>query len=207
MPIALEDQEFHRRLQRLEALLQQVEQLPDSQLRDQVKEIVQAILDLHGIGLERIFEQIARGDETHLALIETLARDELVGNLLLLHGLHPADLETRVRQALDKVRPYLGSHGGDVELLDVRDGIVRLRMMGSCQGCPSSSVTLKLAIEEAIYQAAPDVVAIEAEGTAAAAPGPGQSSGFVSVDRLYVQKGRNDGRAPEGEWDAMALPC
>jgi Fe-S cluster biogenesis protein NfuA len=205
MPSALEDQEFHRRLQRLEALLQRVEQFPDSQLRDHVREIVQAILDLHGIGLERILEQIAHGQETHMALIETLARDELVGNLFLLHGLHPADLETRVRQALDKVRPYLGSHGGDVELLDVRDGVVRLRMVGSCHGCPSSSATLKLAIEEAIHQEAPDVVAIEAEGTTANAPSTG--SGFVPVDRLYIQKGRNDGRAAEGPCDAEAVPC
>jgi Fe-S cluster biogenesis protein NfuA len=205
MPSALEDQEFHGRLERLEALLQQVEQFPDSQLRDRVREIVQAILDLHGIGLERILEQIAHGEETRLALIETLARDELVGSLLLLHGLHPADLETRVRQALDKVRPYLVSHGGNVELLDVRDGVVRLRMVGSCHGCPSSSLTLKLAIEEAIYQAAPDVAAIEAEGTAATTPA--QGSGFVPADRLYVQKGRNDGRAAEGHWNAMTLPC
>jgi Fe-S cluster biogenesis protein NfuA len=205
MPSVLEDQEFHRRLERLEALLQQVEQFPDSQLRDHVREIVQAILDLHGIGLERILEQVAHGQETHMALIETLVRDELVGNLLLLHGLHPADLETRVRQALDGVRPYLQSHGGDVELLDLRDGIVQLRMVGSCHGCPSSSATLKLAIEEAIYRAAPDVVAIEAEGTAVAAPGP--ASGFVPVDRLYVPKGQKDGRAAEGHWNAMAAPC
>jgi len=204
MASAVEDQDVRGRMQRLEALLQEVEQFPDARVRARVREIVQAVLDLHGIGLNRILEQIAHGEETHLALIETLARDELVGNLLLLHGLHPADLETRVRQALDKVRPYLRSHGGNVELLAVDDGIVRLRMVGSCHGCPSSAVTLKLAIEEAIYQAAPDVVAIEAEGADPSAPGPG--SGFVPVDLLYAQKGRNDDRTAEGHWNTVAVP-
>ena len=67
-------------------------------------------------------------------------------------------------QALDKVRPYLGSHGGNVELLGVEDGVVRLRLQGSCDGCPSSQVTLKYAIEEGIYAVAPDITAIEVEG-------------------------------------------
>jgi Fe-S cluster biogenesis protein NfuA/nitrite reductase/ring-hydroxylating ferredoxin subunit len=76
-------------------------------------------------------------------------------------------VEERVRQALDDVRPYLESHGGDVELLDVQDGVVRLRLQGSCQGCPSSAATLKLAIEDAIHQAAPDVERVAAEGAVA----------------------------------------
>ena len=87
-----------------------------------------------------------------------------MASLLLVHGLHPYDVETRVEQALDGVRPYLGSHGGDVELLGVTDdGVVRLRLLGSCDGCPSSSVTLKLAVEEAIEAAAPEVDGIEVE--------------------------------------------
>jgi len=79
-------------------------------------------------------------------------------------------LETRVREALAEVRPYLESHGGDVELLDIDDGVVRLAMRGSCDGCASSTMTLKLAIEEAIQRAAPDVEEIVAEGTVEAAP-------------------------------------
>src|SRR5262245_44423069 len=99
------------------------------------------------------------------AIVDSFAHDDVVGGLLLLHGLHPLDLKTRVSQALDKVRPYLRSHGGNVELLRIDpDGVVRLRMQGSCHGCPSSAMTLKLAIEEAIYEQAPDVMAIEVEG-------------------------------------------
>ena len=70
------------------------------------------------------------------------------------------DLETRVLNALDKSRPLLHSHGGDVELLSVEGGVVKLRLQGSCRSCPSSTVTLKQAIEKAIYEEAPDVTEI-----------------------------------------------
>ena len=65
--------------------------------------------------------------------------DELVSHLLLLHGLHPVSLGDRVLDALDEVRPYLESHGGDVELVGMEGPVVRLRMQGSCSGCPSST--------------------------------------------------------------------
>ena len=104
---------------------------------------------------------VAERDDGRLAA--ALAGDELVAHLLLLHGLHPVPLEQRVRGALDEVRPYLESHGGNVELLGIDDGVVRLRMEGSCSGCPSSAMTLKLAIEDAIQKAAPDVQDVVAE--------------------------------------------
>ena len=117
--------------------------------RDIATELVQALLDLYGEG--------ARADRRAPRRRRQLARrsrdDELVSHLLLLHGIHPVPLETRVRGALDEVRPYLASHGGNVELLGVEDGVVRLRMEGSCSGCPSSTMTLKLAIEDAIHKA------------------------------------------------------
>ncbi len=158
------DQEFRRRMERLERLLQEVDGIEEAPVRAQVREVVQALLDLHATGLERMLDQIAGAGEAGLAQIDALARDVLVGSLLALHGLHPLALEDRVRQALEKVRPYLRSHGGNVELLACDAGVVRLRMVGSCHGCPSSAMTLKLAIEEAIYEIAPDVAAIEVEG-------------------------------------------
>jgi len=82
------------------------------------------------------------------------------------------DVETRVARALEEVRPYLQSHGGNVELLGIDGGVARLRLQGSCQGCPSSIMTLKLAIEEAIRKAAPDLEGIEAEGLAEPPPRP-----------------------------------
>jgi len=147
---------------RIEALLEQVEQLPDAGARDTALELVQGLLDLYGEGLARIVGHVAeRDDDGELA--EALGGDELVAHLLLLHGLHPVPLDARVRGALDEVRPYLETHGGNVALLGVDEGVVRLELQGSCSGCPSSAVTLKLAVEEAIHKAAPDVTEIVAE--------------------------------------------
>jgi Fe-S cluster biogenesis protein NfuA len=95
----------------------------------------------------------------------------VVGGLFLLHGLHPLGVEDRVRQALEGVRPYLRSHGGNVELLGVSDGVVRLRLNGSCHSCPSSAVTMQQTIEEAIYGKAPEVTAVEVEGAPEAEDG------------------------------------
>jgi Fe-S cluster biogenesis protein NfuA/nitrite reductase/ring-hydroxylating ferredoxin subunit len=141
----------------VEALLGELESLGDPSARDTALETVQAVLELYGSGLERIVESIGPLQAT------TLASDELVGHLMLLHGLHPVPVEERVREALEGVRPYLGSHGGDVELIGVADGVARVRMQGSCEGCPASSMTLKLAIEDAVLKAAPDVDAVQAE--------------------------------------------
>jgi Fe-S cluster biogenesis protein NfuA len=126
-------------------------------------ELVQALVELYGEGLARI---VAHDPEC----VAGVAGDELVSHLLLLHGLHPVPLEERVRGALAEVRPYLEQHGGDVELLSVGDGVARLRLQGTCNGCPSSTATLKHAIEDAIQRAAPDIEEIEAEGAVEVAP-------------------------------------
>ncbi|MFV9633287.1 NifU family protein [Mycobacterium neumannii] len=121
------------------------------------------VTDLYGAALERML-RIAVSADARIA--ERLAGDDLVASLLLVHGLHPHDIHRRVGDALDRVRPYLGSHGGDVTLLEtVDDGshgfTVRLQFAGSCKSCPSSAVTLELTVEDAIRAAAPEVTAIE----------------------------------------------
>ena len=155
---------------RVESLLGELETLDDPAARERATEVVSALLDLYGEGLARMVEQIADRDDGSLAA--AFAGDELVSHLLLLHGLHPVPVEERVRRALDEVRPYLESHGGNVELLAVADGVARLRLEGSCSGCPSSTMTLKLAIEDAIAKSAPDVEQVEAEGAVASPPSP-----------------------------------
>jgi Fe-S cluster biogenesis protein NfuA len=159
-----EERALRERIRRLEHLIQEVDHYKDPEARTHTRQIVQALMDLHGAGLEKILERLAATGEAGLGLIDSLAQDDLVASLLLLYSLHPLDLETRVRQALEKVRPYLASHGGNVELLGVADGIVRLRLQGSCHGCPSSALTLKQTIEEAICEKAPDATSIEVEG-------------------------------------------
>jgi Fe-S cluster biogenesis protein NfuA/nitrite reductase/ring-hydroxylating ferredoxin subunit len=156
---------------RAEELLEGLEQLDDPAARELANQALAAVLDLYGEGLERIISAVAERDDGTLA--EALAEDELVSHLLFLHGLHPVPVADRVREALSEVRPYLESHGGDVELLGVENGVARLRLQGSCSGCPSSEMTLKLAIENAIHKLAPDLDEIETEGAVAAGPAPG----------------------------------
>ena len=144
----MDDAEVRERVARIESLLAAVEGDPKA------VEVVQELVDLYGEALRRMVAGTSPTD------------DELLSHLLLVHDLHPVDVETRVRQALDDVRPYLGSHGGGVELLGVEDGVARLRLQGTCNGCPSSTATLRHAIEEAIARAAPELDGVEAEGVA-----------------------------------------
>lgn len=176
----LEEKQFQQRMQQIEGLIRNIENLPDATARTSALELVQSLMEFHGAGLERLMEIVADAGEPGFAIFDNFARDNLVGSVLLLYGLHPLSIEARVMQALDKVRPYLDSHGGNVELLGISDaGAVRLRLQGSCKSCPSSSMTLKLAIEEAIYEAAPDVTAIEAEGVAEQPT----ATGFVQIGK------------------------
>jgi Fe-S cluster biogenesis protein NfuA/nitrite reductase/ring-hydroxylating ferredoxin subunit len=167
----LDDQGLQERAARMETLLGEIESLQDPNARTKAAELVQVLLELYGEGLARMMEVVAEGEERE-RIFEALAGDELVSHLLLLHGLHPLDVETRVIRALEEVRPYLQSHGGNVELLGIAGGVARVRMQGSCDGCPSSAVTLKLAIEEAVQKAAPDLEGIEAEGVTEPQPAP-----------------------------------
>ncbi|MGW5382151.1 NifU family protein [Nocardia sp. NPDC003963] len=157
--------------------------------RERAEQLVREVVELYGAGLTRVVEVLDA--ET----LDLLARDDLVASLLLVHGLHPHDVEARVRAALDSVRPYLGSHGGDVDLVGIADGVVRLELTGSCRGCPSSSVTLELAVEDAIHTAAPEIEAVE---VVAAQP---EHDGLIAADTLFARV-RADDRAP-GNWVAV----
>lgn len=155
--------------------------------RERAELLVGEVTDLYGAALQRIMRLVA----DHPALTEQLTTDDLIASLLLVHGLHPHDARRRIEDALDKVRPYLGSHGGDVAVLSVADGpdgaAVRLQFAGSCKSCPSSAVTLELTVEDAIRAAAPEVSTIE---VVAAEP----KTGVIPVDSLLSRIHR-DGRA------------
>jgi Fe-S cluster biogenesis protein NfuA/nitrite reductase/ring-hydroxylating ferredoxin subunit len=188
---------------RVESLLEGIESLPDPAAREAATEVVAALLDLYGEGLARIVDLAAAEDRDRLA--DAMSGDELVSHLLLLHDLHPVPVETRVRGALEEVRPYLESHGGDVELVAIEEGIVRLRLEGSCDGCPSSAMTLKLAIEEAIHKAAPEIEQVEADGAA-----PQAGNGLIQLEVAGgTRKSGGGGASPADQraWGtAGALP-
>ena len=169
VPEAGEGPDLRATGERIEALLEAAS-AGGRVARERAEELVRLVVDLYGAGIERLLEIVDESGRLDDELLDRLAADDLVASLLAVHGLHPDDVGTRVARALDGVRPYLGSHGGDVELLGVTDdGVVRLRMLGSCDGCPSSSVTLTLAVETAIQQAAPEVAGIEVEESTAPA--------------------------------------
>lgn len=150
----------------IEKLIGRLDALEDAEARTTALALVQSLMDMHAEAFDRVLELCGTEE-----LAQRLASDELVGSLLLLYGLHPEAVETRVEAALEKVRPYLHSHGGKVTLLRVEEGIVHLRLDGSCHGCPSSSRTIKLALEDAIFEAAPEVQGVVADGTSAPSAG------------------------------------
>jgi Fe-S cluster biogenesis protein NfuA len=158
--------EFKVQTDRVEKLAARLEQANDPETRATALELVQSIIELHGAALQTLIDRCVATPGGERVLNEAL-QDDLVSSMFLLHNLHPDDLETRVHRGIESVRPYLQSHGGDCELAGVDNGIVRLRLHGSCGSCPSSSLTLKKAVEEALFQAAPDIKEIIAENAAA----------------------------------------
>jgi len=148
-------------VQRIDAALDEIAEIGDPKVRERVEDVVRLLLELYGAGLERIVESVGSTDEP---VLDRLVTDPLVASLLVLHGLHPVDVDTRVERALEDVRPYLGSHAGGVTYLGVDDeGVAHLTLEGSCSNCPSSSITVKHSIERAIVEAAPEVVAVAVE--------------------------------------------
>ena len=153
------------RVRRVEELIGSLEEAVDPAARRRFQEILGLLLDLHQEGLRRLLGLLRSTASPGGDLPGHLAGDPLLSSLLLLHGLHPEDLETRVRGALVRVRPLLASHGGNVELVGLDErGVLRLRLEGSCHGCPSSEATLRSTIQEAVQEAAPEVTDIVLEG-------------------------------------------
>jgi Fe-S cluster biogenesis protein NfuA/nitrite reductase/ring-hydroxylating ferredoxin subunit len=166
--------------------------------RDRADELVRVVAELYGAGLARVLRILEDSGALTPAVQNALVGDDLVASLLLVHGLHPQDVQARVESALESVRPYLGTHGGDVELIDVsNDGVVQLRLLGSCDGCPSSSATLELAVESAVEAAAPEVTAINV--VSGAKPRSGQA--VIPISALRTRLG--DADRAVGRWEKV----
>jgi len=169
---------------RVEELLDQIGSA-DPRAAAPAGELVRALSGLYGEGLRRIV------DLMDAETVRRLTSDDLVSALLVLHDLHPEPLLDRIQAALDSVRPALGMHNGDVELLgvDERDDglVVRLRLAGSCHGCPSSMVTMSQGVERAIHEAAPEVTRVEVDGLTAPTTEPELLQ--ISSHRPYAADG------------------
>jgi Fe-S cluster biogenesis protein NfuA len=174
------EKEFQSKVQRIGELVHGLDKIEDPELRAGAKALVQLLLDLHSEALERVMQVVAKNDESGQRTIDDLGRDSLVSSLLVLYGLHPLDLETRVAQAVEKVQPRVRKGGGEVELLVNQDGVVRLRIEVTGHGCGSTGQTLKAMVEDALYEAAPDMNSLQIEGV----DEPAGSSGFVPLGKL-----------------------
>jgi Fe-S cluster biogenesis protein NfuA len=151
---------------------------PTEERVEGVERLLEEMLELHGEGLARVLGTI--DPEAR----DRLADDPVVSSMLLVHGLHPLPLEQRVSKALAGVRPYLASHGGDVVLLGIEDGVAQLLLKGSCNGCASSAATLELAVEKALDEEAPDLLGIEVEGAVDKVRTPGKLLPLVGWSEL-----------------------
>jgi Fe-S cluster biogenesis protein NfuA/nitrite reductase/ring-hydroxylating ferredoxin subunit len=155
---------------RVQELTARLEAVDDPVARELAEELVAAVVQMYGGGLERILEVVAGAGPAGQPIQEAMAADGLVASLMLIHDLYPISLEERVAEALERVRPYMESHGGNVELLGVEDRIAYLRLEGSCKTCAASSATLELAVRQALEEAAPDLEGMEVEGVAEPEP-------------------------------------
>jgi Fe-S cluster biogenesis protein NfuA/nitrite reductase/ring-hydroxylating ferredoxin subunit len=160
-------------LDRVQELTALVDEFPDPRARELTQELVSAIIAVYGDGLERIIATIEGAREAGATILDELSQDGAVASLLLIHDLYPVPLGARVMEALDTVRPYMESHGGNVELVSLEDGVAKLVLQGSCNGCSASRATLELAIKQALDEHAPDLLGLEVEGVTEPASPPG----------------------------------
>jgi Fe-S cluster biogenesis protein NfuA/nitrite reductase/ring-hydroxylating ferredoxin subunit len=168
--------ELTREGRRIQDLVEKIGAMKDPATQAALQETLETVLSFYGHGLQRILHLLEKEGSQAIQVRDALVRDPGIAGLLLIHGLHPVPLAQRLQEALDKVRPYMESHGGDVELVSLEDDHARLRLRGHCETCPSSSVTLELAVRAAIEEACPDLAGFEVEGLPkAAANGAGEN--------------------------------
>ncbi len=175
-----QDQQEHlRRAERIEILIQEVTGFPDPHARATVEELIQALLDMYGEGLSRMLELIAQSEASGIELINIFTQDDLLSSLFLLHELHPEDIETRIAKALVEVRPYLKSHGGNVELVKIDNGVAYLRLEGSCQRLPFFNYHTQIAIKK-LFTKLLQTWLTQVEGVTDPPPRPGVPITFVA---------------------------
>lgn len=175
--------EFQLHTRRVDELIQRVSALTDSEARSSALELVQAIMDLHGATLSRLLELLEDAGETGRNLLAKLGSDPMVCGLLVLYGIHPLPLEQRVQQAVQKLAPQLRKSGTSVQVLGITDGVVRLDLEKGAHELRYSPEKIQATIEQAILEAAPEVVEIVIEGLA---------SSFVPIEMIQpaIKKGK-----------------
>ncbi len=172
--------EFQMQLESIAELVRRIEAAVDPSVRADARKLVESLMSLHGAGLERTLEIISTAGETGQSIIDRLGRDEMLASLLVLYGIHPLDLETRLQQGIEKARAFLKPHAGELKLLRMEGGAVDLRLTVKGHGCGYDPAALKESVEELIYESAPDVCMLTIEGA--------EPQSFVPVAALVAKE-------------------
>lgn len=172
--------EFQEQVRRLGQLISQFDQMPEGPQKVACKELVQLLMDVHGVGLDRMMEVVFESGDVGPSIIEKLGQDSIAGSLLLLYSLHPDDIETRVNKAMERMRTRLRKLACTADLVRIDEGVVRIQITTTGHSCGSSAKDIKAIVEEGVYELAPDLVALEILGLEE----PSSSSGFVALESL-----------------------
>ncbi|MCU1341099.1 MAG: thioredoxin-like protein [Candidatus Acidoferrum typicum] len=176
-----QDADFQKGIQRIGELVEQLESAADPNTRAVAKELLESLMALHGSALERMLEIAFESGGPGETIIRKCGSDELVSSVLLLYGLHPESLQTRVTRALENSRTFLESHSANAELVSVHEGgRVTVRLEVKSNGCGSTGAQVKSTLEAALQNAAPDAASIVVEEIGKSL----MQSGFVSVAQL-----------------------
>jgi Fe-S cluster biogenesis protein NfuA len=170
--------EFQAHAEQVERMVQRVNELKDDDARATALELMQSLMDMHGAALSRIVEVLQDSGDGGRNALASLGSDPLICGMWVLYGVHPLSLDQRVRRAIEKVRPQVHKQGGTVELIDASDTVVRVSITSTGNGCHSSPDALKSAVEQAIREAAPEVIDFIAEGV------PTSTAGFIPVTMI-----------------------
>ena len=170
---------FQEQVKRLGELVSQFDQMPDGPQKAAGRELMQLFMDVHSQGLERILEIVFENREMGSALIDQLGKDGIAGALLLLYSLHPDALDTRVHEALERIRPRLRKLSCAIDLISIDEGVVRVRLTKNGHSCGNSTKELQGLVENGMYETAPDITALEILGLEEPS-----STGFVALESL-----------------------
>lgn len=175
---SIDSNEFQACTERIEQLVQRVTALNDDEARTTALDLLQSLMDLQGAALSQIFEVLSDSGEAGQALVAKLGSDPLICGLLVLYGMHPVGLKDRVNRALEKARTQLRKQSATVELVSLAENRVQVKVQSSANGCGSSPEKLRFAIEQAIREAAPEIVEIVIDGV------PDSISAFIPLNMI-----------------------
>lgn len=173
-----DDTDFRHRVQQIGDLVQKIEGIADPAVRATAKRLLELLMELHGTGLERMLEITFNAGEAGVGIIDELGRDPLVSSLMILYGLHPEALETRVAKSVERIRPSLRKQGCEIELIGVDEGLVRIEIQMGEHTCGSTVKAIRSTVEQALNEAAPDIVSLSIEGLG------GNASAFIALEKL-----------------------